>query len=44
MSAKDTARLPVTKTPKVYIGGAFVRSESARTFKVSAADYLLGQL
>jgi aldehyde dehydrogenase (NAD+) len=31
-------RLPVTKTPKVYIGGAFVRSESARTFKVSGAD------
>jgi aldehyde dehydrogenase (NAD+) len=28
-------RIPVTKTPKVYIGGAFVRSESARTFKVS---------
>jgi aldehyde dehydrogenase (NAD+) len=34
MSAKETRRLPVTKTPKVYIGGAFVRSESARTFKV----------
>jgi len=32
------SRLPVTKTPKVYIGGAFVRSESARTFKVSGAD------
>jgi aldehyde dehydrogenase (NAD+) len=31
-------RLPITKTPKVYIGGAFVRSESARTFKVSGAD------
>jgi acyl-CoA reductase-like NAD-dependent aldehyde dehydrogenase len=30
-------RLPITKTPKVYIGGAFVRSESARTFKVSDA-------
>jgi aldehyde dehydrogenase (NAD+) len=28
----------VTKTPKVYIGGAFIRSESARTFKVSGAD------
>ncbi len=38
MSAKPTGRLPVTKTPKVYIGGAFVRSESARTFKVIAAD------
>lgn len=29
------SRLPITKTPKVFIGGAFVRSESARTFKVS---------
>jgi aldehyde dehydrogenase (NAD+) len=38
MSARNPARLPVTKTPKVYIGGAFVRSESARTFKVSGAD------
>jgi aldehyde dehydrogenase (NAD+) len=37
MSAQATKRLPVTKTPKVYIGGAFVRSESARTFKVSDA-------
>jgi acyl-CoA reductase-like NAD-dependent aldehyde dehydrogenase len=32
------ARLPVTKTPKVYIGGAFVRSESARTFKIASAS------
>ncbi len=23
-------RLPITKTPKVYVGGAFIRSESAR--------------
>ena len=38
MSARPPGRLPVTKTPKVYIGGAFVRSESARTFKVSGAD------
>jgi len=38
MSARAPSRLPVTKTPKVYIGGAFVRSESARTFKVSGAD------
>jgi acyl-CoA reductase-like NAD-dependent aldehyde dehydrogenase len=37
MSTRATPRLPVTKTPKVYIGGAFVRSESARTFKVSGA-------
>jgi acyl-CoA reductase-like NAD-dependent aldehyde dehydrogenase len=38
MSARPPKRLPVKKTPKVYIGGAFVRSESARTFKVSDAD------
>lgn len=25
-------RIPVTKTPKVYVGGAFIRSESGRTF------------
>jgi aldehyde dehydrogenase (NAD+) len=37
MTARAMKRLPVTKTPKVYIGGAFVRSESARTFKVSDA-------
>jgi aldehyde dehydrogenase (NAD+) len=24
------ARLPITKTPKVYVGGAFIRSESGR--------------
>jgi len=29
-------RLPITKTPKVYVGGAFIRSESART--VALAD------
>ena len=38
MSPRPSSRLPVTKTPKVYIGGAFVRSESARTFKISGAD------
>jgi acyl-CoA reductase-like NAD-dependent aldehyde dehydrogenase len=38
MSARPVSRLPVTKTPKVYIGGAFVRSESARTFKVTGID------
>jgi acyl-CoA reductase-like NAD-dependent aldehyde dehydrogenase len=38
MSTAKGARLPVTKTPKVYLGGAFVRSESARTFKVTARD------
>jgi aldehyde dehydrogenase (NAD+) len=27
-------RIPVTKTPKVYIGGQFIRSESGRVFPV----------
>jgi acyl-CoA reductase-like NAD-dependent aldehyde dehydrogenase len=32
-------RLPITKTPKPYVGGAFIRSESGRTFAVrDAAD------
>jgi len=31
------ARLPITKTPKVYVGGAFIRSESARTFPLKDA-------
>src|SRR5215472_9538677 len=26
-------RIPVRKTPKLFIGGAFVRSESGRTFQ-----------
>ncbi|AOS43888.1 NAD/NADP-dependent betaine aldehyde dehydrogenase [Lacunisphaera limnophila] len=30
-------RLPITKTPKVYVGGAFIRSESARTFPLADA-------
>ena len=38
MTPTAKSRLPVTKTPKVYIGGAFVRSESSRTFKISGAD------
>jgi acyl-CoA reductase-like NAD-dependent aldehyde dehydrogenase len=28
------ARLPITKTPKVYVGGQFIRSESGRVFPV----------
>jgi acyl-CoA reductase-like NAD-dependent aldehyde dehydrogenase len=28
------ARIPVTKTPKVYVGGQFVRSESGRVFPI----------
>lgn len=31
------SRLPVTKTPKVYVGGAFIRSESARVFPIHDA-------
>lgn len=29
------SRLPITKTPKPYVGGAFIRSESGRTFPVA---------
>ena len=32
------SRLPITKTPKVYVGGAFIRSESARTFPLKDAS------
>ena len=31
------SRLPVTKTPKPYVGGAFIRSESGRTCPVKDA-------
>ena len=31
-------RLPITKTPKVYVGGAFIRSESGRTFPINGPD------
>jgi aldehyde dehydrogenase (NAD+) len=36
------ARLPITKTPKVYVGGAFIRSESARVFPLRdrAGDFV----
>jgi acyl-CoA reductase-like NAD-dependent aldehyde dehydrogenase len=30
-------RLPITKTPKPFVGGAFIRSESGRTFPVRDA-------
>ncbi|MGH7997684.1 MAG: aldehyde dehydrogenase family protein [Opitutaceae bacterium] len=30
-------RLPVAKTPKVYVGGAFIRSEGGRTFPIKGA-------
>ena len=29
------SRLPITKTPKVYVGGAFIRSESGRVFAIT---------
>lgn len=32
------SRIPVTKTPKVYVGGAFIRSESARVFPIHDKD------
>ena len=32
------ARLPITKTPKPYVGGAFIRSESGRTFPAHDAS------
>jgi aldehyde dehydrogenase (NAD+) len=28
-------RLPITKTPKVYVGGAFIRSESGRVYAIN---------
>lgn len=31
------SRLPITKTPKPYVGGAFIRSESARTYPAKDA-------
>jgi aldehyde dehydrogenase (NAD+) len=32
------SRLPITKTPKVYVGGAFIRSESARVYPIKDAS------
>ena len=29
------SRLPITKTPKCYVGGAFVRSESGRVYQLN---------
>jgi len=34
-------RLPISKTPKVYVGGAFIRSESGRVFPLKTSE---GQL
>lgn len=36
------SRLPVTKTYKLYVGGAFPRSESGRTYEVEGANVALG--
>lgn len=33
-----TARIPIVKTPKVYVGGAFIRSESGRTYPIHEAN------
>src|SRR5215207_10346474 len=32
------SRLPITKTPKPYVGGAFIRSESGRTFPIQDTE------
>lgn len=31
------SRLPITKTPKCYVGGAFIRSESGRVYAINDA-------
>ena len=38
MSDNSTGRLDVRKTYKLFVGGAFPRSESGRTYEVTAAD------
>ncbi len=35
-------RMPVAKTAKLFVGGAFVRSESGRTYEVEGANVALG--
>ena len=35
-----TSRLPITKTPKCYVGGAFIRSESARTYAIREGEFV----
>ena len=32
------SRVPVAKTPKVYVGGEFIRSESGRTYPIKGDD------
>ena len=36
--SEDAARIAVRKTYKLYIGGAFPRSESGRSYQVTSAD------
>ena len=38
MTDNPTGRLDVRKTYKLFVGGAFPRSESGRTYEVTAAD------
>ncbi len=38
MSPARASRVPVTKTYKLYVGGAFPRSESGRTYPIHGAD------
>lgn len=39
------SRLPISKTPKCYVGGAFIRSESGRTFPLrDRAGALVGHV
>ena len=43
----SAVRLPITKTPKVYVGGAFIRSESGRVLPVydpADKEHLLGNI
>jgi acyl-CoA reductase-like NAD-dependent aldehyde dehydrogenase len=37
-SAEEAGRLAVLRTPKLYLGGAFPRTESGRTYPVTASD------
>ena len=38
MTPEVMPSLPITKTPKCYVGGAFIRSESNRTYPIPDAD------
>lgn len=32
------SRISITKTPECYVGGAFIRSESNRTYEITGSD------